>query len=141
MWFTIRILLLGLWVGAMAGFAFLFAPIFFAHVGPTPAFAASVAASVGAIVHVGDWLAVAAAAITVFTKLEERRWALAIVICLAVAALCGIVELTSIVPQMARTPLETPAYDALHRQSSGVYGAAFLAALAALAISARRRAS
>jgi hypothetical protein len=137
MWFTIRILLLGLWVGAMAGFAFVFAPVFFAHVGPTPAFAASVAACVGAIVHVGDWIAVLAAAITVFAKLESRRAGIAIVACLAIATLCGIVELGNIVPQMEHTPLNTPAYDALHRRSSGVYGAAFLAALAALALSSR----
>jgi Domain of unknown function (DUF4149) len=138
MWFTIRILLLSLWVGAMAGFAFVFAPIFFHHVGPTPEFAASVAACVRAVVRIGDWIAVIAAAITVFARMESRPWGIAIVACLAVATLCGFIELNMIVPQMERTALETPAYDALHRQSSGVYGAAFLAALAALVLSSRR---
>ena len=138
MWFTLRIMLLGLWVGAMAGFAFVFAPVFFHNVGPTPEFAASIAACVRAIVHIGSWLAVAVAAITVFARLESRGISIAIVACLAAAALCGIVEVNAIVPQMERTPLLTPAYEALHRQSSGVYGVAFLSALVALVLSARR---
>lgn len=50
MWFTLRVVLLGLWVGAMASFAFIFAPIAFAHAGPTQGFAGTIAASVRAIV-------------------------------------------------------------------------------------------
>jgi hypothetical protein len=138
MWFTLRILLLSLWVGAMAGFAFVFAPIFFHHVGPTAAFAASVAASVSTIVRVGDWIAVLAAAITVLARLESRGMGVAIVGCLAVATLCGFIELSWIVPRMERTPLLTPAYDALHRESSAVYGIAFLTGLSALVLSSRR---
>ena len=137
-WFTLRILFLGLWVGAMAGFAFIFAPILFAHAGATPEFAATIAACVRAIVHIGDWLAVLAAAVTVFARLESRPMSIAILGCLALAVVCGVVELNLIVPQMERTPLLTPAYDALHRESSGVYGVAFLSAVAALVISARR---
>ena len=138
MWFTIRVLVLGLWVGAMAAFAFVFAPLAFAHVGPTPAFAATIAACVRTIVCVGGWAAIVAAAISVFARLESRRATALIVACLALAVLCGAYETSAIVPQMERTPLLTPAYDALHRESSGVYGAAFLAALIALVLSSRR---
>lgn len=139
MWFTLRIVLLGLWVGAMAGFAFVFAPVFFHNIGPTPPFAASIAACVRAIVHIGSWIAVAAAAITVFARPESRGRSIAIIVCLAIAALCGVIEVNAIVPQMERTPLLTPAYESLHRQSSGVYGAAFLAALIALILSSGSR--
>jgi len=137
MWFTVRIVLLALWVGAMAGFAFVFAPIAFAHVGPTPAFATTIAACVRTIVRVGDWIAVAAAAITVFARLESRRTASFIVACLGLAIACGAYE-NSVVTRLEQTPLMTAAYTALHAQSSRVYGAAWLAALLALCVSARR---
>lgn len=138
MWFSVRIIVLGLWVGAMAGFAFVFAPIAFAHMGPTPAFAATIAACVQAIVRVGGWIAVVAAAITVFARLESRRAAAVIVGLLALAIACGAYETSVIIPQMQQTPLLTPAYEALHRESSSVYGVALLAALIALLVSSRR---
>ncbi|HEY5340185.1 MAG TPA: DUF4149 domain-containing protein [Candidatus Aquilonibacter sp.] len=141
MWFSIRIVLLGLWVGAMAAFAFVFAPIAFAHIGPTPAFAATIAANVRAIVQGGNWIAVLCAAITVYARLEPRRTSALIVGCLALAVLCGAFETGIIVPQMEHTPLLTPAYDALHRESSGVYGLASLAALVAFWLCTRRRVS
>jgi hypothetical protein len=138
MWFTLRIVLLGLWVGAMAGFAFLFAPSAFAHIGPTPAFAATIAACVSAITRFGDWAGVLGVAISVFAQLENRRMTAAIVGCIALAMVCGYIETSFIVPQMQTTPLQTPAYDALHRKSSSVYGAAMLLALAALVLSTLR---
>ncbi len=134
----LRTLLFGLWVGSLAGFAFIFAPIAFAHIGPTPQFAATIAANVRALVRVGDWFAIAAAAITLVGKLESRRAAAAIIGCIALAIVMGYVETVAIVPQMERTALLTPAYAALHRESSAVYGTAFLAALAAFIIAARR---
>ena len=139
MWFTLRIIALSIWVGAMAGFAFIVAPIVFAHVGPTAPFAASIAACVRAIVALGLWVSLIALLITLFARLEGSRMRTTIVATLAIAAICGIYETRSIVPKMESTPLQTPAYDALHRQSSAVYGAAFIAALASLALAARRR--
>ena len=138
MWFSLRILILGLWVGAMAGFAFVFAPIAFAHIGASAAFAATIAACVQTIVRTGNWAAVAAAAITVFAGLESRRAAAVIVGLLALAIACGAYETAVIVPQMQQTPLLPPAYEALHRESSSVYAGALLAALIALAASSRR---
>ena len=122
----------------MAGFAFIFAPILFQHAGATPQFAATIAACVRAIAGTGDGLAAAAAVITVIGRPESSRTSIAIIACLVVAVVCGTIEVNTIVPQMERTALLTPAYEALHRESSGVYGAAFLSALAALVISARR---
>jgi len=80
----------------------------------------------------------AAAAITVFAGLESRRAAAVIVGLLALAIACGAYETAVIVPQMQQTPLLTPAYEALHRESSSVYAGALLAALIALAASSRR---
>ena len=137
MWFSLRIVLLGLWVGAMAGFAFLFAPAAFAHFGPVPAFAATIAACVREVTRTGDWLAIAAAAITLFCRLESRRTAAIIIACIAIAVAAGAVETQSIVPRMETTPLQTAAYDALHRQSSGVYSIVLLAGLASLIVSSR----
>ena len=139
--FTLRLLLLGLWVGAMTAFAFLFAPIAFTHIGPTPAFAATIAACVREITRIGNWLALVAVAITVFFRLESRRTAAVIVGCLVIAVAAGFVETQFIVPRMETTPLQTVAYDALHRQSSGVYSVVLLAAFAAFLISARRERS
>jgi hypothetical protein len=137
--FTLRIIVLGVWVGAMAGFAFITAPILFQHVGPTPAFAASIAASVRAIVALGAWAAAIALLVTLFTRYERSAARWAIIAALVISTVCGAYETRDIVPQMERTALQTPAYDALHHRSSVVYGAAFVAALAAFALSTRRR--
>ena len=132
----LRLLVLGIWVGAMIGFAFLFAPTAFVQIGPTPAFAATIAACVGLLTRLGDWCGIVAAAITVFAYLETRKTATIIVACIAVAIAFGFVETAWIVPQMQSTPLQTPAYDALHQRSSTVYSVVVLAALVAFALSA-----
>ena len=127
--------LLGLWVGAMATFAFLFAPIAFAHIGATPEFAATIAACVRTIGTMSVWIGIAVVAITLLVRTDSPRIAPAIVACVAVALAASFVETSLIVPQMEHTPLLTPAYEALHRASSGVYSVTFLAAFAALIMS------
>ena len=91
-----------------------------------------------AIARSGGWIAVVAAAITVFARLESRRAAAIIVGLLALAIGCGAYETSVIIPQMQQTPLLTPGYEDLHRQSSVVYGVALLAVLVALGVSSRR---
>lgn len=120
----------------MTGFAFLFAPIAFAQVGPTPQFAATIAASVRAITVSGDVLAIVAAIVTLVLG-ESPRTKATVIACLALAIAFGAIETSVIVPQMQNTPLLTPAYDALHRQSSGVYSAVLLFALIAFVLSSR----
>lgn len=115
----------------MAGFAFLFAPILFAHIGPSAPFAATIAACVRALASLGDWLGIVAVIITVTARLESRRSAAFIVASVALAMVAGFLETSLVVPRMETTPLLTPAYAALHRTSSGVYAVALLAALAA----------
>ncbi|MHB8147649.1 MAG: hypothetical protein ACYDGM_10380 [Vulcanimicrobiaceae bacterium] len=134
----LRVLVLGIWLGAMIGFAFLFAPAAFAHVGPTPAFAATIATSVGLLTRLGDWCGIVAAAITVFAYLERRRVAAIIVACITLAMAFGFAEMQWVVPQMQSTPLRTAAYDALHQRSSAMYAIIVLAVVAAFALSAWR---
>lgn len=121
----------------MTAFAFIFAPVAFAHVGPTTEFAATIAACVRVLTRAGDWLGLAAVAITLYANLESRRMAAAIVACVALAIVAGFIETNTIVPQMAATPLHTSAYDALHRRSSEVYSLVLLSALGAFVLSSR----
>ncbi|MDQ2992116.1 MAG: DUF4149 domain-containing protein [Candidatus Eremiobacteraeota bacterium] len=135
---VIRLVALGLWTGALAGFAFFFAPIAFAHVGPTPAFAGMIAACVLALARFGWLLGGIAVAATIFDRgaapLAARISTLAVILAIGLS----IVEVVGILPQMQNTPLGTPAYDALHRQSGLVYGLALLSALNALVASSWR---
>ncbi len=135
---VIRLVALGLWTGALAGFAFFFAPIAFAHVGPTPAFAGTIAACVVALARFGWLLGGIAVAATVFDRSASPLAARISTLAAILAIGLSIVEVLVIVPQMQSTPLGTPAYDALHRQSSLVFGLALLGALAALVASSWR---
>jgi hypothetical protein len=135
---VIRIVALGLWAGALAGFAFFFAPIAFAHVGPTQAFADTIAACVIALARFGWLLGGIAVAAALFDRGAEPWGARATTLTVVLAIACSIVEVTAIVPHMQSTPLGTPAYDALHRESSLVYGLALLCTLGALVASSWR---
>jgi putative copper export protein len=131
-----RSLALGIWVGAMAAFAFIFAPTVFRHVGPTPQFAATIAACVRQISATGAVLGMLVIVATVAMRESARKKALvigAIVLALVLSA----IETWSIVPAMEQTPLLTPAYESLHRASSGVYAAVLILALGAFVISSR----
>src|SRR6516225_9534220 len=105
MWTVLRLLFLALWLGAMAGFAFLFAPVAFANVGPTPAFAATIAQTLGLLTRTGNVLGVMVVAITVFARLDTARIAAAIVGCVALMIALGFVETQFIVPHMQGTAL------------------------------------
>lgn len=132
---VLRLYAFGLWTGAMVGFAFFFAPAAFAHVGPTQAFAATIAASITAITYFGY----VCGGVVVLSALFDVRcnrsilWlaAIAVVMCAL-----GAYETNVIVPLMQHTPLQTPAYDALHHRSSSVYSVVLLLGLIAVALSA-----
>ncbi len=114
----------------MAGFAFIFAPAAFAHVGPTAAFAATIAASIRGLTFFGF----GCAAVLVLASLAEfrRLWWLAAI----AVVMCALswYEVQVVVPLMERTPLQTPAYEALHHRSSAVYSAVLLLGLLGLGI-------
>lgn len=132
---VLRTFAFGLWVGAMTGFAFIFAPIAFRTIGPTPAFAATIASSIGALTAFGYGCAALAVVTSALEVPRSRRMIVPLAAALVMAAL-GYYETAVIVPSMQHTPLQTPAYDALHRRSSGVYSAILLLGIAGWAAGA-----
>lgn len=129
-----RVLAFGVWTGAMIGFAFIFAPTAFAHIGPTAPFAATIAASIRGITALGYGCTavVVLACIPQIARRRSFRWL--IVIALVMCALSWY-EVQAIVSAMEHTALRTPAYEALHRRSSTIYSAILLLGIAGTALS------
>jgi hypothetical protein len=123
----------------MLGFAFVFAPIAFHTIGPTPQFAATIAACVEALTSAGYVLAAIAALASLPQFRSHPRTCVAVIALLAIMTLLGAYETHALVPLMQHTALQTPAYDALHRRSSGVYSAILLAGIAAFIVAAASR--
>ena len=126
-----RMLALGLWVGAMTGFAFVVAPIVFHRLGPTSQFAAIVAAIVIAVTTFGYVCGGVALAATAMLVRAQPRTSIVILILVVFMLLGSWYEVHAIVPPMQHTLLNTPAYDRLHHRSSTLYAAILLAGLVA----------
>lgn len=135
---TVRVLALGLWVGAMVGFAFVIAPLIFRTLGPTSAFAALIAGIVLAIGSFGFACGGAALAATAIVFRTQPRASVAIATLVVLMLLGSWYEIHSIVPLMTHTPLQTPAYAALHHRSSALYAGIVLAGLIAWIASSLR---
>ena len=120
-----RTLAIGLWVGAMAGFAFIFAPVAFHVLGATPPFATMIATTIRALTAMGVACAFVGL-VTTFALKESRLRAGAIATALTGMLALSFVEIISIVPKMEHTALHTAAYAALHRQSSALYSIVLL---------------
>lgn len=135
------VLSLGLWVGALVGFAFFFAPPTFAAMGPTPQFAALIA---GIIEHLTDLgyicaaFALAALAVLLRSGLAARA-TIAAIFLVGLMSVLSWFEAAAIVPQMKVTAVRTPAYAGLHRRSSTVYGTVLILGVIALSLAAVRR--
>ena len=133
---VIEIVALGVWVGASAAFAFLFAPLAFGIVGGRNlgAFAALIAHSVDALAAWGE----VAGTVAIACALLLRAWPRVLLV--ALALVCVTYETRVIVPAMtALGDPASPAYHALHARSTQVYGAALLAAAVALILAAASR--
>ena len=141
---------LALWAGAMAGFAFVFAPIAIRIVPRMDTFAALIAAVIrglGSFGAVCGGLAIAAALVRALAP-ATRGLALARIVLVAIGLAASSYETTTIIPRMETTARQIPgpidsvpkddprrtAYDAEHKSSSRVYGMAFLCVLAAVAL-------
>lgn len=130
---------LGLWVGALAGFAFFFAPLAFAAMGPTPHFAAMIASIIERLTDFGYVCAIAAiAGVLAALRRSVRRSLIAIAAIVMLMAGLSWFEAAEIVPQMRVTPVATPAYAGLHHRSGTVYGSIFILGLLALGITGAR---
>jgi len=141
---------LGLWAGAMAGFAFVFAPAAFRAVSAMDTFASLIASAirgVGSLGAVCGGVAVLAALLRA-REPRARGFAIARIALVAVAFAASTYETTVIIPRMEATAAQIPgpldsvpkedprraAYDEQHQASSRVYGAAFLCVLVALSL-------
>ena len=131
---VLRALAIALWVGALAGFAFLFAPIAFHTIGPTAQFAAMIAATLRALTAFGWACALVALGATFAIPGCRKRGTLIFGAIVAAMALLGLYEVIAVIPAMETLKLQTPAYAALHKTSSLVYGAALLLGLIAIAM-------
>ena len=150
---------LGLWAGAMACFAFIVAPIAFRTMPGMDVFAAMTGAvirGVGSFGNVCAGIAIGASLVR-STAPTARRLALVRIVLVAVALGASAYQTNSILPRMDATAARIPgpidsvpktdprriAYDVLHKESTRVYGTAFLCVVAALALTSfgRKRAA
>ncbi|GAC1393717.1 MAG: hypothetical protein NVSMB31_13360 [Vulcanimicrobiaceae bacterium] len=134
---VLRTLAMALWVGSMAGFAFIFAPAAFHTMGATPLFAATIAATIRATTIFGWACGAIALVITFVLPSRAQRIAYAFAGLVVVMGFLSFYEISRIVPEMEHTALHTAAYAALHQQSSMVYSTILLLGIVALAISSR----
>jgi hypothetical protein len=141
---AIEIPALGLWLGALCGFAFIFAPIAFRIVGPGDVgrFARLTAAILAALAVMGYVCGSLAIVMALWRSREAGDRIFDFVRALLIALALALVwfESRAIVPSMAAMSDVTSAqYHALHNRSSLVYGSVILLGLIAIVMAAARR--
>jgi len=150
---------LALWAGAMAGFAFVFAPIAIRIVPRLDTFATLIGAVIRGLGSFGAVCGAIAIAASLGRSIapEGRKLALARIALVAVGLAASGYETSAIIPRMEATAAAIPgpldsveksdprraSYDAEHKNSTRVYGTAFLCVLAAAVLVpfGRRRAT
>ncbi len=141
---AIEIPALGIWLGALAGFAFVSAPLAFRLVAPLDVtrFAALTAQSLAVLTtwgYVLGGLAIAAAVLRALFA-GDRVWDFVRILLVALALGLATYEQRAIVPAMAAsTDVRSAAYHDLHGRSSEVYGVVVLLTLVTLVLAAVRR--
>jgi hypothetical protein len=138
---AIEILALGGWLGALCGFAFVFAPAAFRIVTDLTQFATLTAANLRTLATVG-WvcggLGIVAALVRSREAADRTNDLVRALLILLALGLIGYVSL-AIVPAMAAIPdFQSDAYHALHARSTAVYGGAVLCVATALVLVAIR---
>jgi len=141
---AIEIPALGLWLGALCGFAFIFAPIAFKIVAPLDVgrFAALTSAILAALAVMGYACGGVAIVMALWRSREAGDRIFDFVRALLIAAALGLVWFQSqtIVPAMAAvSDVTSPQYHALHSRSTLVYGSVVLLGLIAFVMAAARR--
>jgi len=141
---AIEIPALGLWLGALCGFAFIFAPIAFRIVAPLDVgrFAALTSAILGSLAVMGYVCGGLAIVMALWRSREAGDRIFDFVRALLIAAALGLVwfESRAIVPAMAAVRDVTSAqYHALHGRSTLVYGGVVLLGFIAIIMAAARR--
>jgi hypothetical protein len=141
---AIEIPALGLWLGALCGFAFIFAPIAFRIVAPLDVgrFAALTSSILAALAIVGYVCGGIAIVMALWRSREAGDRIFDFVRALLVAGALALVWLQSraIVPAMAAIKdLSSPQYHAFHNRSTLVYAGVVLLGLIAIVMAAARR--
>jgi hypothetical protein len=141
---AIEIPALGLWLGALCGFAFIFAPAAFRIVAPLDVsrFAALTSSILGSLAVLGYACGGIAIVMALLRSRDAGDRIFDFVRALLVVVALGLVwfETRTIVPAMAAIPdLGSPEYHALHTRSTLVYGGVVVLGFAAIAMAAARR--
>ncbi len=139
---AIEVLALALWLGALCGFAFVFAPIAFRIVTDLTQFAALTAGNLRALASVGAGCGAVAIVVALLRARGAADRTNDLVRVLLVLLALGFVayEMQVIVPAMAAIPdLRSDAYRALHGRSTAIYGGAVLSVAISLVLAAVRR--
>jgi hypothetical protein len=138
---AVEIPAIGLWLGALCGFAFIFAPNAFHLIPDIAEFASLTEANLRELALVGAVCGGIAIVIALIRSLDAADRTNDIVRAALLLIALGLVayESLAIVPAMtALTDLHSSTFDDLHRQSSQVYGGVVLLAMAALVLAAVR---
>jgi hypothetical protein len=138
---AIEIPAIGVWLGALCGFAFVFAPAAFNIVTDLTQFAALTAANLRVLAEIGAVCGLVAIVTALLRSRDaaDRTNDISRAILIAIALGLVAYETFAIIPAMAAIPdLHSDAYHALHGQSSAVYGGVVLCALVALILAAIR---
>jgi hypothetical protein len=138
---AVEIPALGLWLGALCGFAFIFAPNAFHIVSDITQFASLTEANLRVLALVGSICGGTAIVVALVRSREAADRTNDIVRAGLLAIALGLVayETLAIVPALTSlTDLHSAAFADLHQRSSRVYGGVLLLTLAALVMAAVR---
>jgi hypothetical protein len=141
---AVEIPALGIWLGALVGFAFVSAPLAFRIVAPVDVarFAALVAQSLATLTSWGyvlGGIAIVAALLRALFA-GDRVWDFVRILVIIFALGLATYDERAIVPAMtATTDVHSTEYRDLHSRSTQVYGGVVLLTLVALVLSAVRR--
>ncbi len=141
---AVEIPALGVWLGALVGFAFVSAPLAFRIVAPVDLarFAALTGQTLGTLTLWGYVLGgIAIVAVLIRSAgAGDRTWDFGRAVLLGLALGLATYEQQAIVPAMtASTDVRGEEYRALHQRSTQIYGAVVVLVFAALILAAVRR--
>lgn len=147
---TLYVWALAVWVGSLVGFAFVFAPVAFSYLsGNLDTFASIIGGTLSVVTVLGYVCGTIAIGTSLMAAAHTRLpWVVVRVACIAVMLGLTAFSEHAIVPAMVQAqssfhapfnaiPKSDPRrirYDALHRQSSEVYGAVLVLGFCALAL-------
>lgn len=138
---AVEIPALGLWFGALCGFAFIFAPTAFAIVSDLRQFATLTATNLRVLSYAGAICGGLGIAIALVRSRDaaDRTNDIVRAVLLLIALLLVAYETFAVIPALtAITDVRSPEFAQLHQWSTHVYGAVVLLVLAALVLVAVR---